>query len=53
MYQRGLNAKMFKVIAKTALKTLLAAVIILCLAFGVASLGFPAKMAGFFEQCEN
>lgn len=53
MYQRGLNAKMFKVIAKTALKTLLAAVIILCLAFGVASLGFPAKMAGFFEKCGN
>lgn len=44
---------MFKVIAKTALKTLLAAVILLCLAFGVASLGFPAKMAGFFEKCGN
>ncbi|MDE7330480.1 MAG: hypothetical protein K2N30_05295 [Clostridia bacterium] len=44
---------MFKVIAKTALKTLLAAVIILCVAFGVASLGFPASMAGFFEKCGN
>lgn len=44
---------MFKVIAKTALKTLLAAVILLCVAFGVASLGFPANMAGFFEKCGN
>lgn len=42
---------MFKVIVKTALKTLLAAIIILVLAFAGLSLGYPSGMASFFERC--
>lgn len=42
---------MFKVIIKTALKTLLALIIVLALAFVGLSLGYPSGMAGFFENC--
>lgn len=38
------------VVFKTALKTLLAVIIALLLAFGIASLGFPSQMA---DICEN
>lgn len=41
---------MFKIIAKTALKVLVAVIIALIIAFAVASLGFPKSMAGFFEK---
>ncbi len=41
---------MKKIIAKTALKTLLALLIAAIIAFGVASLGFPAQMATLFEN---
>lgn len=37
-------------VAKTILKTLLIAILALGVAFGVASLGFPAQMAGMFEN---
>lgn len=41
---------MNNVIAKTALKTVLAVLIAAAVAFGVASLGFPAQMASLFEN---
>lgn len=41
---------MKRVVVKTALKTLLVAVIALLAAFGVASLGFPRHMATLFEN---
>ena len=41
---------MNNVIVKTALKTLLVLIIAAILAFGVASLGFPAHMATLFEN---
>ncbi len=41
---------MNNIIVKTALKTLLALIIAAILAFGVASLGFPAQMATLFEN---
>lgn len=44
---------MFKVIAKTALKALIIAVLFVSLAFGVLSLGYPLGMASFFEHCGN
>lgn len=43
---------MFKVIAKTALKTLAVVAALIVLAFGIASLGFPSAMAGAFEKLE-
>lgn len=44
---------MFKVIAKTALKTLAIVIALIVLAFGIASLGFPSAMAGAFEKLGN
>lgn len=44
---------MFKVIYKTALKALLAVIIALVLAFGVASLAFPQSMASMCEKLGN
>ncbi|MDE7167493.1 MAG: hypothetical protein K2O28_01440 [Clostridia bacterium] len=44
---------MFKVILKTALKTLLIVAVIVLVAFGVASLGFPSEMAGLCEKSGN
>ena len=44
---------MFKVILKTALKTLLIVAVIVLVAFGVASLGFPSAMAGLCEKSGN
>lgn len=44
---------MFKVILKTALKTLLAVLILALVAFGIASLGFPSEMAGLCEKTGN
>lgn len=41
---------MNNVITRTALKTLLVLIIAAILAFGVASLGFPAQMATLFEN---
>ena len=45
--------KMSKVILKTALKTLLIVAVIVLVAFGVASLGFPSEMAGLCEKSGN
>ncbi len=44
---------MFKIIIKTALKTLLIVLVAAVLAFAVASLGFPRSMASFCEKCGN
>lgn len=44
---------MFKTIVKTALKTLLLIVVLALVAFGVASLGFPSKMADLCEKTGN
>ena len=44
---------MFKVILKTALKTLIIVAVIVLVAFGVASLGFPSEMAGLCEKSGN
>lgn len=44
---------MFKVIAKTALKTLAVVAAVIAVAFGVASIGFPSAMAGVFEKLGN
>ncbi|MDE6585823.1 MAG: hypothetical protein K2K80_03990 [Clostridia bacterium] len=44
---------MYKLIGKTALKVLLAALIVLIVAFGILSLGYPAGLASFFEKSGN
>lgn len=44
---------MFKIMVKTALKVLLALVIVLAVAFGALSLGYPSGLASFFENCGN
>ncbi|MDE7083014.1 MAG: hypothetical protein K2O89_04855 [Clostridia bacterium] len=44
---------MFKVIFKTALKTLLVVALVVLVAFGIASLGFPSEMAGLCEKSGN
>lgn len=44
---------MFKVIFKTALKTLLLVAILALVAFGIASLGFPSEMAELCEKSGN
>lgn len=44
---------MFKTICKTALKTLLLLAVVVLVAFGVASLGFPSEMAGLCEKSGN
>ena len=44
---------MFKTICKTALKTLLLLAVVVLVAFGVASLGFPSDMAGLCEKSGN
>lgn len=44
---------MSKVILKTALKTLLIVAIVVLVAFGVASLGFPSDMASLCEKTGN
>ncbi len=50
---RNSERKMFKVIFKTALKTLLFVAVLALVAFGVASLGFPSEMAGLCEKSGN
>ena len=44
---------MSKVILKTALKTLLIVAVVVLVAFGVASLGFPSDMASLCEKSGN
>lgn len=44
---------MFKVIFKTALKTLIIVAVVVLVAFGIASLGFPSQMAGMCEKSGN
>ncbi|MDE6667841.1 MAG: hypothetical protein K2K38_05790 [Clostridia bacterium] len=44
---------MSKVILKTALKTLLIVAVVVLVAFGIASLGFPSEMAGLCEKSGN
>lgn len=44
---------MFKVILKTALKTLLVVLLLAAVGFAIASLGFPKSMASYFEKCGN
>lgn len=44
---------MSKVIFKTALKTLIIVAVVVLVAFGVASLGFPSQMAGLCEKSGN
>lgn len=44
---------MSKIILKTALKTLLIVAVVVLVAFGVASLGFPSDMASLCEKSGN
>ncbi len=44
---------MNKIILKTALKTLLALIIIFAVVFGALSIGYPSGMADFFEKSGN
>lgn len=44
---------MFKVILKTAIKTLIIVAVLALVAFGIASLGFPSEMAGLCEKSGN